>query len=130
MNLHDRIVDMLPEKANADEHLVWRGRHLNLSFILNTGEQDYLISIRDGRVAAVKPGPLVMPTWTFRLEADQASWREFWQPVPRPGFHDLFAMLKFRKLRIEGTLHPFMSNILYFKQLLASIRLEKEEAAQ
>lgn len=130
MNLHDRIVGMLPDKVNADEHLVWRGRHINLAFILRAGEQDFLITIQEGRITSVKVGPLVMPTWTFRLDADEAAWQEFWQPVPRPGFHDLMAMLKFRKLRIEGTLHPFMANILYFKQLIASIRIAKEEVAQ
>jgi len=130
MNLHDRIVGMLPENVNADAHLVWRGRHLNTTFMLRVGEQEYVIAIREGRIASVTPGPSVMPEWTFSLLADESSWQEFWQAVPRPGFHDLFAMLKFRRLRMEGTLHPFMSNILYFKQALASIRLTKEEAAQ
>ena len=42
--------------------------------------------------------------------------------VPPPGYHDLMAMLKFGTLRIEGNLHPFMSHLLYFKDLLALLR--------
>lgn len=41
---------------------------------------------------------------------------------PSRGFHDLMAMLKFRTLRIEGDQHPFMANLLYFKDVLASVR--------
>src|SRR5690606_2163060 len=107
MNLHERIVNELPARVNADAHLVWRGRHINTHFLLRSGKQEYLIAIREGRIDSVSPGPMIMPQWAFSLQAEEATWQEFYQAVPKPGFHDLFAMLKFGKLRIEGSLHPF-----------------------
>jgi hypothetical protein len=34
------------------------------------------------------------------------------------------AMIKFRRLRAEGDLYPFMSNLLYFKEVLACPRTQ------
>ena len=56
------------------------------------------------------------------LRASADAWNEFWEPQPKPGFHDLMAMVKSRTLRIEGDQHPFMANLLYFKDVLASLR--------
>lgn len=41
------------------------------------------------------------------------------EPVPKPGWHDLFALCKRGAMRIEGGLHPFMANLQYFKDLVA-----------
>lgn len=122
MKMHDSIVHMLPEKVNGNPQLVWRGRHLTTSFMLRVGERGYVISVHQGRIISVETAVRVMPEWTFCLAADEETWQAFWQAVPQPGFHDLMALLKFRRLTISGTLHPFMSNLLYFKQAFASIR--------
>ena len=39
--------------------------------------------------------------------------------MPPPGGHDLFAMIKTRALSLDGDQYPFMSNLRYFKDLLA-----------
>ena len=127
MTLEDRIMLLLPDRVNNSEHLLWRGRHLDTAFLLQVGALDYLLHIREGRVATVKRGPLVMPSWQFALRADEQSWAEFWRALPPPGYHDILAMAKAKRLRIEGNLFPLMSNLLYFKELLASIRLSEGE---
>ena len=38
------------------------------------------------------------------------------------GNHDLFALIRFKRLSVEGDMHPFMSNLFYFKGVLASLR--------
>ncbi|MGP1613569.1 MAG: hypothetical protein ACTS5Y_00645 [Pollutimonas bauzanensis] len=125
MTLEERILLLLPERANSNEHLLWRGRHLSASVLLQVGAQDYLLRIREGRVAGVARGPFIMPNWQFALRADEHSWTQFWRALPPPGYNDLFAMAKAQRLRIEGDLYPLMSNLLYFKDLLASIRLSE-----
>ena len=90
--------------------------------LVEIGDVPWLVRIEAGRIVAVARGPFVMPNWTFALRASRETWDAFWQAQPRPGSHDLFAMLKRRVLRIEGDLHPFMANLLYFKQVMASLR--------
>jgi hypothetical protein len=112
-------IERLAELANADAWLVHRGRHLDVTFLLEVGAVPYLVRIHHGRIEAVKKGPLVLPRWTFALRAAEDAWATFWTAPPPPGFHDLIAMLRFKRLRIEGDQHPFMANLRYFKDLLA-----------
>ncbi len=114
--------EALAAKVNADERLVWRGRHVSTSFLLQVDQVQYVIQILAGRVAAVKKGPFPIADWVFALRASETAWTEFLQPIPKPGFHDVMAMLKLKHLKMEGDLYPLMSHLLYFKDVLASVR--------
>ena len=114
--------EALSEQVNANERLVWRGRHVSTSFLLEVGQSEYVIKIDQGRVGSVKKGPFTMGDWVFALRASEASWTAFLEPLPRPGFHDVLGMLNLKHLRMEGDLYPFMSHLLYFKDVLASVR--------
>ena len=120
--MHD--VHRLADRVDADEHLVWRGRHLDVDLLLEIGDDSSLVSIRQGRVTSVRALPIVMACWTFALRADRHTWEQFCSPLPPPGYHDVFALLRAKRLRLEGDLQPFMTNILYFKGLLAKLRVE------
>ena len=63
-----------------------------------------------------------MPRWTFALHASSQDWNAFWSAAPPPGYHDLVAMMKFKRLRLAGDPYPFMTHIRYFKDLLARLR--------
>jgi hypothetical protein len=115
-------METLASLVNADERLVHRGRYVDTTFLVEVGEAAWLIEIRAGRISRVRRGPFVMPTWTFALRAAADTWTKFWLATPPPGWHDLFALAKRRALRIEGDLHPFMSNLLYFKGVMAALR--------
>lgn len=104
-----------------DEWLVHRGRFVNLVFMLQSGEKEWLIRIRDGAIDSLQAGPFVMPRWTFRLAAGSDAWQKHYAATPTPGYHDLMAMCKFRHLRIEGDQHGFMCNLLYFKDLIKAL---------
>ena len=67
---------------------------------------------------SIQPGPHVMPRWSFALVAGEDAWQRFWAPAAQPRFHDLMAMVKFKTLRVEGDPSIFMSNLLYFKELV------------
>ncbi|EER62381.1 hypothetical protein AcdelDRAFT_0065 [Acidovorax delafieldii 2AN] len=104
--------------GSAEGWLAHRGRWVNVTFLLKKGEEEYLITLRDGRVTSLKRGPHVMPRWTFALVAGEDTWQRFWAQQPQPRFHDLMAMVKFKTLRVEGDPTIFMSNLLYFKELV------------
>ena len=110
------------DAVNADVRLLHRGRYVDAVVLLGVGDALWRLDIRRGRVEAADTGPFVMPSSTFRLSAPEGEWRAFWEPVPAPGHHDIFAMLKRRVLAAEGDLHPLMANLFYFKALLASPR--------
>jgi hypothetical protein len=94
----------------------------DFAFLLEAGDHQHLVAIHAGRIESVTAGPFVMPRWTFALRAPEDAWQRFWLPLPPPGFNDILAMVKSRTLRIEGDQHVLMANLLYFKDVLASLR--------
>ena len=115
-------LDQLLQRVNANDRLVWRGRYVDTTFLLEVGNVPWLIKISAGRIMSVTRGPFVMPAWSFALRAPREAWDQFWLANPPPGFHDLMALVKRRALRIEGNLQPFMANLLYFKDVMAALR--------
>jgi hypothetical protein len=118
-------MEQLEQLVNSDTRLVWKGRFIDTSFLVEVGDIPYLVKISEGRVASVRRGPFVMPSWTFAMRASRDTWDKFWLPVPPPGSNDLFALIKRRALKIEGNLHPFMANLFYFKGVMAALRLRE-----
>ena len=116
------MLEDLAARVNADAALVRRGRFVEVTFLLQAGETDWLVTIDQGRVAALAKGPFVMPRWSFALRATPEDWDRFWAAEPQPGFHDLFALIRHGRLIAEGDLHPFMANLFYFKGVLGSLR--------
>ena len=118
------MIERIPELVNADASLVRRGRFLSTTFLMEIGDQGYLVKILEGRVASITPGPFVTPNYSFALRAPRDEWEMFWKKVPPPGHNDIFALFKRGKLTIEGDLQPFMANLLYIKDVLAAPRQE------
>ncbi len=116
------MLDTLPELVNGDPVLLRRGRFLSTRFLVGVGETEYLVHVHEGRIDQVERGPFVMPSWCFALRGSAEAWRTFWQKVPPPGYHDLFALAKRGLITIEGDLHPLMANLFYVKDVLAAPR--------
>jgi hypothetical protein len=118
------LLDRLNALRKADDRLIAQGRLVRVKVLVEAGDQAAIVTITDGvPVGIADANGLVMPAWTFALRASAAEWAQFWQPAPRPGHHDLFALLRRKQLRLEGDIHPFMSNLFYFKALLALPRV-------
>jgi hypothetical protein len=120
--MNHESIESLPELVNGDAWLTHRGRFLDVSLMLEVGETQYLIRIREGGVESVERGPFVMPAWAFALRASEEDWDTFWRASPPPGYHDLVAMLKFKRLTLDGDPYPFMTHIRYFRDLLGRLR--------
>lgn len=108
----------LPDLVDADANLVRRGRFFTTTFLVDVGATAYLIHVVEGRVTRVERGPFLMREWSFAIRAPEEAWRRFWEPVPAPGYHDIFAMAKHGHAKIEGDLLPLMANLRYVKDLL------------
>ncbi len=116
------VFETLPALVNGNEPLVRRGRYCTTTFLVEAGETSWLISVHEGRVEKVERGPFLMRAWAFAVRAPLEAWQKFWEPVPGPGYHDLFAMAKGGHARIEGNLQPLMANLRYIKDVLAAPR--------
>lgn len=118
------LLERVNELRKADARLADQGRLVRATVLIEAGDQAAVVTITDGTVTAIANAKeLVMPSWTFALRASETEWAQFWEPAPRPGHHDLFALLRRKQLRIDGDVYPFMSNLFYFKALLALPRV-------
>ena len=116
------MIERIPELVNADPAITRWGRHFNDSFMVEVGTQQYLITVRAGRIESLTKGPLVQRTWRFAIRARTECWERFWQKVPAPGWHDLFALLRRGDVAFEGDQRVLMSYLLYIKLVLAAPR--------
>lgn len=121
------LMAKLPELVNGDAALQLRGRFVNAELMIEVGGTPWYLTVADGRVTRCDRGPLIMRAWAFAIRGGEAAWREFWQPVPKPLWHDIFALSKRGELKIEGDVRPLMTGLLYFKGLLAAPRRLTEE---
>jgi hypothetical protein len=116
------MIEQLAERVNANAALVRRGQYLDTTFLLQVGTEGWLVTVEKGRIASVtREGP-AMVNHAFALRASREAWAEFWQRLPKPGFHDLIALTKFRHLKVDGDIKIFMTHLRYFKEVLASLR--------
>ncbi|UPJ51091.1 hypothetical protein IVB30_06950 [Bradyrhizobium sp. 200] len=109
----------IPALLDQTPALIARGRLLDCECLLGPKENPFHVSIRQGRIVDLTPAPVLMRSWRFSFRASATAWAAYWQPVPRPGWHDLLALTKRGEAVLEGDLHPFMAHLQYFKDLLA-----------
>lgn len=113
------LLERLPDLADREHDLVRRGSHVHADILVGIGTQRCYLRIANGRVEQVETRPQRMRSAVFIIDGSVEAWTNFWQRIPAPGWHDLFAMNKRGHITIEGNLLEFMQNLQYFKDLLA-----------
>ena len=124
-----RMFEQLPDLVAGDADLVRRGRFLTTDFELGIGRCALLVSIASGEVRSVVRGPFLLRPWAFALRGEPETWAALLEPVPAPGVHDLMALSKSGRVRIEGNLQPFMANLQYVKDVIAAPRTKAVAAS-
>lgn len=114
--------DRLPALVNNISHLRRRGALLSADVLVEIPPSVWLLCIHRGEITQVRAEARKMSDWTLALRFDPTAWRAFVQPLPPPGSHDLMAMVKAGTLKVEGSLHPFMTHLLWFKEVFAQLR--------
>jgi len=115
-------LETLRERAAGDALLARFGQDFNCALLIGDGELDWLIEIADGAVERVTRGPLVMPRSDLRIRAETETWARFLDAVPPPGYHDLFALRRYRRIQIEGDIRLMSAYLFYIKRLFALLR--------
>lgn len=96
-----------------------RPRRCHADMLLRFGQMPLLVCLRDGRVQHMASSLTPLPSWDFSVSGSAQAWCKFWEGMPQPGWHDIFAMSKRGEFIIEGNLHPMMTNLQFMKDLLA-----------
>ena len=115
------MIERLPAIVNRNPAIVRWGRRMHETFMVEVGDQQYLLTVNDG-VLSVEKGPFVMRSWKFAMRASRESWEKFWQKTPSPGWHDLFGLLRRGEVKLEGDQRVLMAYLLYVKLVLAAPR--------
>jgi hypothetical protein len=118
MTAADRF-ERLPHLLSNDADLKRRARWLNVDCRVDVGDEPFHLAFRDGTLSSFDRGKRLMRSSTFAFHATEEAWVEHWRPVPKPGWHDLFALTKRGVASMEGDLRPLLQNLQVFKDLLA-----------
>ena len=125
MNAPDRFAS-LPSLLDADQDLRRRGRWVTVECRVDIGDEPFSLSLDKGALAGFERGARLMRSSAFTVRATDQAWMQFWQPVPAPGWHDLFALTKRGAASMDGDLRPLLQNLQFFKDLLALPRRQPE----
>jgi hypothetical protein len=115
-------LETLKDRAAGDAQLARFGLDLDCALLVGDGDTDWLVRIERGAVTRITRGPLIMPKSDLRLRAASESWARFLEPVPPPGYHDLFALRRYKRVQIEGDIRLMSAYLFYFKRLFALLR--------
>ena len=115
-------LETLKARAAGDALLARFGLDLDCALLVGDGDTDWLIEIERGCVARVAKGPFIMPKTDLRLRASSEAWTRFLESVPPPGYHDLFALRRYKRIQIEGDIRLMSAYLFYFKRLFALLR--------
>lgn len=115
-------LETLKDRAAGDALLARFGLDLDCALLVGDGDAEWLVRIEHGAVTRVTRGPLVMPKTDLRLRASSDAWSRFLETVPPPGYHDLFALRRYKRIQIEGDIRLMSAYLFYFKRLFELLR--------
>ena len=121
-----QLTDKWMIRINSNQDLLKRGQWVNLTFTFGIENTDYLIEIINGKVNSIKKRELLTKSGVFRIHGQSLSWEKHWLKNPPRDYHDIFAMLAKKIIILEGDLTPFIQNLQYFKDLIASNRTSND----
>lgn len=110
--------EQLPHLLAADPDLVRRGAFFDARFQVGIGSTPFDVKLEAGCITGFERGPFLMRPWRFAIRGTSEAWSHLWQPIPEPGWHDVFALTKKGCMVLEGDIQPLIANLQYMKDLL------------
>ena len=114
---------------NSNRRLIENGRWINITFTFGIEDKDYLFHIINGKVKSIDERSVLTKSGVFKIHGKIKVWDKHWLELPPRDYHDIFSMLAKNLVNIDGDLTPFIQNLQYFKDLIASYRKIKNEYA-
>ena len=116
------MIEKLQALVNDNPALVRRGRWTNAVMLLGIGDDNWLVTIRDGRIEQITPEDWTVCPWDFAIHGTREAWEKFWSPMPPPMHHDISALVRAGKVRLDGNIDMLLANFLYLKLVLEQLR--------
>ncbi|MBA3043491.1 MAG: hypothetical protein FP819_27730 [Rhizobiaceae bacterium] len=113
------LLDRISATIDASPHLLRLGALVDDSVLLEVDGDAYYLTFHRGRLENIACGQNRKTPWRFAIRTDAAALEKFWQPLPEPGFHDLFGLVKLGRASIDGDILALVKNLRYFKEILA-----------
>lgn len=104
---------------DCSPHLHRLGALFSDTVLLKVDGQEFYLVFEKGRLDQIVEGPSKKTPYRFGLITDAEAMRAFWGPLPAPGFHDIFAMVKIGRAEIVGDMLLLVNNLRFFKDVLA-----------
>ena len=120
------VLTKLKDQVNGNKPLTERGKWVSLSFTFGIDNDDYLISIKNGKIIQIQKRNLPTESGVFAIRAAKSTWKEHWRCIPKRDFHDIWSMLPKQLITLDGNLLPLIQNLQFFKDLIASPRDGKD----
>lgn len=115
-------LDRMQSLLNATPYLLRLGRLFSETVLLEVDGAEYYLTFRDGQLERIAEGPSRKTPCRFALRTDGEALAQFWQPLPKPGFHDIFGLVKIGRGRIDGDILCLVKNLRFFKDFMALAR--------
>lgn len=99
------------DRVNTDREMAVIGDWFDTEFKLSFGGNDFLLTVRKGRIERIEQRPRFDRPARFSIRAPMTVWRKFIRPDPEPLYHDFFAMLmRVPEFDIDGDSLAAMQN--------------------
>jgi hypothetical protein len=107
----------------ATAHLHRLGRLFSETILIEVDGQEIYLTFEKGRIVSIEDGPSLKTPWRFAFRVTGQGLIKFWEPLPRPGYHDIFGLVKHGHGRIDGDILVLVKNLRFFKEFLALGRM-------
>jgi len=113
------VLDMIAVMIDATPHLLRLGALFSETVLLEVDGDAYYLVFHRGRLETIAYGQNRKTPWRFAIRTDSEALHKFWQPLPSPGFHDIFGLVKLGRATIDGDILMLVKNLRYIKEILA-----------
>lgn len=108
----------MQEALNGTPHLRRLGRLFSETVLLGVDEDEYYLTFEKGELVDISEGPSRKTPYRFSYHTDKDALQKFWEPLPAPGFHDIFGLVKIGRGRIAGDILVLVKNLRFFKEFM------------
>jgi hypothetical protein len=107
-------------------HLLRLGALFSDTVLVQIDEEEFYLTFEKGHLFDVTQGLSRKTPRTFAMRTDAEALSEFWTARPKPGFHDIFGLVKLGRGRIDGNILALVKNLRFFKEVMALPRANEE----
>jgi hypothetical protein len=113
------IFRVAQKRLSETPHLLRLGRMFSETILIEVDGEEIYLTFENGHLMTVMLGPSRKTPWRFALRTDADALRRFWQPIPTPGFHDIFGLVKIGRGKVDGDILSLIKNLRFFKEFMA-----------